>query len=144
MTAQPVTLPSNRTLSTVNCRNGTLVGGIWTFCTHKGEKVSYSDCKNCPNHDPYDPDFEADSLVTINVYGLSKTEREKRQERHNFQDPLNGDIPRGPECPRLAYNVTFSEGLLKSLSKVQKKGDVFDDFKIIPKKPKLSKLEGGN
>jgi len=116
----------------MNCQHGILVADIWTFCKHRGEKVSYSDCKNCGSWLPYDPDYEPDSFVTINVYGLSTTEREKRQERHSLNDSLKGDIARQPEGQRLPQFVTFSDGLLKSLSKVQNKGDVFDDFKIIP------------
>lgn len=128
MNAQPVTSPTNRTLCTMNCQHGILVRGIWTVCSESGEKVSYSDCKNCGSWLPYDPEFEPDSFVTINVYGLSKTEREKRQERHSLQDLLKGDIARQPVRPRIPQSMTFSDGLLKSLSQVQKKGDVFEVF----------------
>jgi len=118
----------------MNCQHGILVADIWTFCKHRGEKVSYSDCKNCGSWLPYDPDYEPDSFVTINVYGLSNTEREKRQERHSLQDLLKGDIPRQPVRPRIPQLTTFLDGLLKSFAKAQKKGDVFDAIEIHPKR----------
>ena len=147
--------PENMTYLSLNCAFSKHIDWDWFYCKLHSQKVTSQDCASCPDRQPLDPSIPFDSLMSVDGrfgvsigFTLSNTERRLRRENPINVIDSEGLIKSGrasmPEGQKIPQFVTFSDGLLKSLAKVQRKGDVFDAIEIHQiTEHKLSKLEGG-